>query len=101
MRQMEWCVENVEGAVAQLVIRELRFLERSFFVNYNKSTGVRRSAKRIINQACLQHCIRRQQIRKLANILTGGTEHAATTYTETCGVREDSRLHGQLRGISK
>ena len=51
VRQVERRIEDIERTIAELVVRQLGFLERRIFVNNDERTGVWSCAERIVNEA--------------------------------------------------
>src|SRR6202035_3821780 len=94
-------LEDVEGSVAELVVRELNLLQRRFLVNDHEGAGVRFRAHRVVDQAGAQHLVGGQQVRQLANVPAGGAVHAAAAALKSGRIGENGHLHRQLGGVCK
>src|SRR5258708_37821595 len=58
VRQVEWRIEHVEWAIAELVIRELSAFQRILFVHDDEAARHGHGANRVIHDAAAQHWLR-------------------------------------------
>ncbi len=89
-------VENVKGAVADFVVRELSLFKFQVFMHDNEGARMRRRAESIVDQACGEHLVCGQQVRHFPHVLASRPIHAAPAGVETRRVGEHGGLHGKF-----
>src|SRR5579872_6558537 len=93
VRQVKRRIENVKGAVAQFVVRQLSLLERRFLVDDYKRARIGSRAESVVHKTCVQQLNRRQQVPDFAYILACGAIHTAPAGMKSCRISKNGRFH--------